>query len=103
MSKNKVIKERINYIKSNGRFIGMAVNFPGICEAKSKKQLKKRMKVLLLLFIEMMSETLELEDSFELKKVTYAEFMGEQKQADESTRTEHQAGNTEAGASHSHV
>lgn len=66
---NTIIKERLNYIQDpSGMLVGKLINFDIVTQGKDLDQLKKRLKTMAELQINLLSEMLE--NDFDVHEVT---------------------------------
>jgi len=73
MTKKK-IKERIKIIKEGDWYCATMVNYPLTFQAKSAKEVKKKGRVMLEVWRDLINDVLDQDNPFELKRVTKKEW-----------------------------
>ena len=60
--------ETTNYVIENGIYVGMMVNLPIIVQAKSLKEMKRRIKSVSATYIKMLQKTIDTDSFIFIKK-----------------------------------
>jgi len=72
MDKNNYL-ERVNFVREDNLYIGHSVNLPLVCQATSKEELHRKMKIMLKSYCQFIIDNLDKD--LDLREVTKEQFI----------------------------